>query len=358
MEIETANSLVRTAQTLVAPGKGILAADESTRTIGSRFAQLGVENTERNRRDFREMLFTTDGIGDCVSGVILYDETLRQVIPAKAGTSADGTSIVEILSRRSILPGIKVDTGAQPLAGAPGETVTEGLDRLRDRLNEYRELGARFTKWRAVINVGPSIPSDYCIEVNAHALARYAALAQEAGLVPIVEPEVMMTGNHSIDRCSEVTEFALRRMYDQLIEQRVMLEGTLLKSNMVVSGRDAQNRAAYQEVAKKTIACLMRAVPATVPGVMFLSGGQGDEEATSNLNAIVLKGREVGVPWELSFSFARGLQSAPMKVWAGNGSPAGHNWADAQGTFQTRVRLTAAARRGDLRLRGDDVIPE
>ena len=336
----TAHSLVRTAQTLVAPGKGILAADESTRTIGSRFAQLGVENTERNRRDFREMLFTTNGIGNYVSGVILYDETLRQ-------RGANGTSIVEILSQRGILPGIKVDTGAQPLAGAPGETITEGLDGLRDRLNEYRELGARFTKWRAVINVGPSIPSDYCIEVNAHALARYAALAQESGLVPIVEPEVMMDGDHSIDRCHEVTEFALRRVYHHLLEQRVMLEGTLLKSNMVVSGRDAPTRAASKEVAKKTISCLMRAVPATVPGIMFLSGGQGDEEATGNLNAIVLRGREVGTPWELSFSFARGLQSAPMKVWADSGAPM-KDWADAQGTFQTRVHLTAAARRGKL----------
>ena len=333
----TDQSLVGTAEALVAPGKGILAADESTRTIGGRFAQLGVENTEDNRRDYREMLFKSAGVADFISGVILYDETLRQC-------SADGTSIVEILSQRGILPGIKVDTGAQPLAGAPGEMVTEGLDGLRDRLAEYRELGARFTKWRAVINIGPSIPSDYCVEVNAHALARYAALAQEAGLVPIVEPEVMLNGDHSIDRCGEVTEYALRRVYDQLLEQRVILEGTLLKPNMVVSGRDAPTRAPSQEVAEKTVECLMRAVPAAVPGVMFLSGGQGDEEATCNLNSIVLKGREVGAPWELSFSFARGLQSAPMKVWAGNGA----NADDAQGTFQKRVRLTAAARRGEL----------
>ena len=333
----TDHSLVGTTQALVAPGKGILAADESTRTIGSRFALLGVENTEQNRRDFREMLFTTGGVDDYISGVILYDETLRQ-----RGT--DGTPIVGILSGRGILPGIKVDTGAQPLAGAPGEMVTEGLDGLRDRLNEYRELGARFTKWRAVINVGPSIPSDYCIEANAHALARYAALAQEAGLVPIVEPEVMMDGSHSIDECGEVTELALRRVYDQLLTHRVALECTLLKSNMVVPGRAAPDRAAPQEVAEKTMVRLMRAVPAAVPGIMFLSGGQGDEEATSNLNAIVLNGREVGAPWELSFSFARGLQSAPMKVWAGNGA----NAADAQGTFQTRVNRTAAARRGEL----------
>ncbi len=332
-----AQSLVRTAQELVAPGKGILAADESTRTIGSRFSQLGVDNTERNRRDYREMLFTTGGIGDYISGVVLYDETLRQ-------SGADGTSIVEILTRRGIVPGIKVDTGAQPLAGSPREMVTEGLDGLRHRLNEYRELGARFTKWRAVINIGPSIPTDYCIEVNAHALARYAALAQEAGLVPIVEPEVMMDGDHRVDKCQEVTELALRRVYDHLLVQRVLLEGTLLKSNMVVSGKKAQTRAKPHDVAEKTVDSLMRTVPAAVPGIMFLSGGQGDEEATNNLNAIALRGRSEGAPWELSFSFARGLQSAPLKVWAGNAA----NVAEAQGTFQTRARLTAAARRGEL----------
>ena len=333
----TADTLIRTARVLAAPGKGILAADESTRTIGSRFAQLGVENTERNRRDYREMLFTTVGIDSHISGVILYDETLRQ-------NGATGTSIVEMLSRRGVMPGIKVDTGAQQLAGSPREMVTEGLDGLRARLNEYRSLGARFTKWRAVINVGPTIPSEYCLEVNAHALARYAALAQEADLVPIVEPEVMMDGSHSIDRCQEVTELALRLVYDHLLQQRVLLEGTLLKSNMVVSGRDATFRAASQEVAEKTVETLMRAVPAAVPGIMFLSGGQGDEEATKNLNAIVLAGKDVGAPWELSFSFARGLQSAPLKVWAGNAA----NFSDAQATFQTRVHLTAAARRGEL----------
>ena len=333
----TAESLVRTAQTLVAPGKGILAADESTRTIGSRFVQLGIENTELNRRDYREMLFTTVGIDDYISGVILYDETLRQ-------RGASGTPIVEMLSRRGILPGIKVDIGAQQLANAPREMVTEGLDGLRDRLDEYRELGARFTKWRAVINVGPTVPTDYCIEVNAHALARYAALAQEAGLVPIVEPEVMMAGTHDIDRCQEVTEFALRRTYDHLLSQRVLLEGTLLKPNMVVSGRDAPIRTGAEEVARKTVETLMRAVPAAVPGIMFLSGGQGDEEATSNLNAIVLRGLEVGVPWELSFSFARGLQSAPLREWAGSDA----NVPSAQAAFQQRVRLTAAARRGEL----------
>ena len=333
----TADTTIWTAKALTEPGKGILAADESNRTIGSRFAQLGVENTEHNRRDYREMLFTTVGIDNHISGVILYEETLRQ-------NGATGTSIVEMLSRRGIMPGIKVDTGAHQLAGAPREMVTEGLDGLRARLSEYRALGARFTKWRAVFNVGPTIPSEYCLEVNAHALARYAVLAQEAGMVPIVEPEIMMDGSHSIDRCQEVTELALRRVYDHLLEQRVLLEGTLLKSNMVVSGRDASFRANPQEVAEKTLETLMRSVPAAVPGIMFLSGGQGDEEATRNLNAIVLAGQEAGAPWELSFSFARGLQSAPLQVWAGSVA----NVREAQETFQNRVRLTAAARRGEL----------
>ncbi len=333
----TAESLVQTAKTLVESGKGILAADESTRTIGARFLELGVENTEVNRRDYREMLFTTVGIDDYISGVILYDETLRQ-------RASSGTTIVDMLSRRGIMPGIKVDTGAQQLANAPREMVTEGLDGLRDRLSEYRELGARFTKWRAVINIGPGIPSDYCIEVNAHALARYAALAQEAGLVPIVEPEVMLAGAHDIDRCQEVTEVALQRTYEHLKSQHVLLEGTLLKPNMVVAGKDSSNRAGAEEVANKTVETLMRSVPAAVPGIAFLSGGQGDEEATSNLNAIVLRGREVGAPWELTFSFARGLQSAPLREWAGSGK----NVLKAQTTFQTRARLTAAARRGEL----------
>ena len=330
----TDRSLISTVEALVAPGKGILAADDSTRTIGSRFAALGIENTERNRRDYREMLFRTEDVDDYISGVILYDETLRQ-------KGADGDQIVELLTRRGIVPGIKVDTGAKTLAGTcDAEMVTEGLDGLRERLSEYRELGAQFTKWRAVINIGPHIPSAYCIEVNAHALARYAALAQEAGMVPIVEPEVMMDGEHSIDRCSEVTELTLRRVYHHMLSQRVALEGTLLKSNMVISGKNAPDRAGSREVAEKTMDCLMRAVPAAVPGVMFLSGGQGDEEATTNLNSIVLRGQEVGAPWELSFSFARALHSAAMKTWA-------INVTDAQNTFQKRAVLTASARRGE-----------
>ena len=336
----TANTLSDTASALVAPGKGILAADESNRTIGGRFAALGVESDERSRRDYREMLFRTSGVDAYISGVILYDETLRQ-------NTSDGQPIVDLLTGRGIMPGIKVDTGANPLAAAPGEMVTEGLDGLRDRLSEYAEIGARFTKWRAVINIGANgddiLPSDYCIAANAHALARYAALAQEAGLVPIVEPEVMMDGAHSIETCAAVTELTLRRMYDDLLIHRVDLAGTLLKANMVVSGKDADDRAEPREVAERTLDVLMRTVPASVPGVVFLSGGQGDEEATANLNAIVLRGREVGAPWELSFSFARGLQSAAMQKWAGDAA----NAEDAQAIFHTRATRTAAARRGE-----------
>ena len=335
----TANSLAETASALVAPGKGILAADESNRTIGSRFAALGVESTERSRRDYREMLFRTSGVDAYISGVILYDETLRQ-------NASDGQPIVDLLNGRGIMPGIKVDTGANPLAAAPGEMVTEGLDGLRDRLAEYADIGARFTKWRAVINIedgGDGLPSDYCIAANSHALARYAALAQEAGLVPIVEPEVMMDGAHSIETCAAVTELTLRRMYDDLLTHRVAPEGTLLKANMVVSGKDADDRAEPGEVAERTLDVLMRTVPASVPGVVFLSGGQGDQEATANLNAIVLRGREVGAPWELSFSFARGLQSAAMQKWSGSAA----NAEDAQSIFHTRATLTAAARRGE-----------
>lgn len=329
-------SLVATARALVAPGKGILAADESTSTIGSRFAALGIENSESNRRDYREMLFRTSGVDDYISGVILYDETLRQ-------NGADGTSIVDLLSDRGIMPGIKVDTGTQPLAGSPGELITEGLDGLRERLNEYRELGARFTKWRAVVTIGEDIPTSYCIEANAHGLARYATLAQEAGLVPIVEPEVMLDGDHSVDRCYEVTEATLREVYAHLARHGTLLEGTLLKPNMVVAGRDAPVRAASDEVARKTVDCLMRSVPAAVSGIVFLSGGQSDEESTANLNAISLRGRKVGAPWELSFSFARGLQSAPLTTWRGDAA----NVADAQGIFHNRAVLTSAARRGE-----------
>lgn len=326
-------SLVKTANSLVAPGKGILAADESTGTIGARFAALGVENVERNRRDYREMLVSTEGASKFISGVILYDETLRQ-------NCSDGTPMVKLLKERGIIPGIKVDTRAHPLAGAPGEVVTEGLDGLRSRMAEYYEIGARFTKWRAVIAIGPHIPSDYCIEVNAHALARYAALAQEAGLVPIVEPEVLMDGDHDIDRCYDVTQDTLREVYSQLAAQRVMLEGTLLKSNMVISGKEASNRAGPDEVAKRTVDCLMRNVPAAIPGVAFLSGGQGDEEATDNLRAINIRGKESGAPWQLTFSFARALQSTPLQIWAADQGAT----KTAQKAFYQRASQTAAAR--------------
>ena len=282
--MDNSQSLVKTANALVAAGKGILAADESTRTIGRRFADLGVENVESNRRDYRETLISAEGASEFISGVILYDETLRQ-------NGSDGTPIVKSLEKRGIIPGVKVDTGAQPLAGAPGEVVTEGLDGLRERMAEYYEIGARFAKWRAVIAIGPRIPSDYCIEANAHALARYAALAQEAGLVPIVEPEALMDGDHDITRCYDVTQRALREVYSQLASQRVMLEGTLLKPNMVLSGKDAPNRAGAEEVARRTVDCLMRNVPAAVPGIAFLSGGQSDEEATDNLRAMSIRGQ-------------------------------------------------------------------
>ena len=326
-------SLVKTANSLVAPGKGILAADESTGTIGARFAALGVENVEQNRRDYREMLVSAEGVSEFISGVILYDETLRQ-------SCSDGTPMVKLLEERGIIPGIKVDTRAHPLAGAPGEVVTEGLDGLRDRMAEYYEIGARFAKWRAVIAIGPHIPSDYCIEVNAHALARYAALSQEAGLVPIVEPEVLMDGDHGIDRCYDVTQDALREVYSQLASQRVMLEGTLLKPNMVLSGKEASNRAGPEEVAEKTVDCLMRNVPAAVPGIAFLSGGQSDEEATDNLRAINIRGKEVGAPWQLTFSFARALQSTPLRIWAANGGAP----LPAQKAFYRIASRTAAAR--------------
>jgi fructose-bisphosphate aldolase class I len=331
----TAQSLVETAKLLVAPGKGILAADESTGTIGKRFAALGIENTEENRRDYREMLFTAPGSSDHISGAILYDETLRQ-------KASGGGTIVDLLASRSIIPGIKVDTGVHPLAGAPGEVVTEGLDGLRDRLAEYREIGARFAKWRAVLTIGPDIPSRYCIEVNAHALARYAALCQEAGIVPIVEPEVMMDGTHTIHRCREATEATLGEVYDQLDRQRVMLEGTLLKPNMVISGKDAADRAESDEVAEKTLDCLMRTVPESVPGIVFLSGGQGDEEATANLNALSVLGRKSGAPWEISFSYGRALQSAPLGVWAEC-----RDRESSQKAFMRRTVLTATARRGE-----------
>jgi fructose-bisphosphate aldolase, class I len=329
------DQLAKTAKELVAPAKGILAADESTGTIKKRLDAIGVENTKENRRDYRELLFRTEGSADFISGVILFDETIRQ-------NAADGTPLVKLLTDKGVIPGIKVDKSTHDLPGSPEEKMTEGLDGLRDRLNEYRELGAKFTKWRAVITIGDGIPTDYCINVNAHALARYAALSQEAGLVPIVEPEVLMDGDHSIDRCFEVTEKTLREVFYQLGQQGVSLEGMLLKPNMVISGKDASNRAEPEEVAEKTITCFKRTVPSAVPGIVFLSGGQSDEEATVNLNAINVLAKQVNAPWELSYSYGRGLQAAPQKAWSGKKE----NAEAAQQAYLHRARLTSAARQG------------
>lgn len=327
--------LSEVARALVAPGKGILAADESSGTIKRRFDAIGVDNTEQNRRVYRELLFRTPGAAQYISGVILYDETIRQ-------KAADGTPFVTVLKDQGIAAGIKVDIGAKPLAGAPGELVTEGLDGLRERLAEYRQLGAAFSKWRAVITIGDGIPSTHCIEVNAHALARYAALSQEAGIVPIVEPEILMDGPHSIDRCYEVTLATLRDVFRQLAAQRVRLDGMLLKPNMVLSGTDASGRATPQEVARYTVRCFRETVPAAVPGIVFLSGGQSDDEATVNLDAINREAAKVGAPWELSFSYGRGLQAAPQKAWSGKPD----NVVAAQRAYQHRARVVAAARMG------------
>jgi fructose-bisphosphate aldolase class I len=322
-----------TAAALVAKGKGILAADESTPTIEKRFKSIGVPSTEDSRRAYRELLFTTPGIDAHISGVILFDETIRQA-------GADGTPLVEVLTRQGILPGIKVDTGAKPLAAAPGEKITEGLDGLRDRLSEYRDLGARFAKWRAVIAIGDGLPSRYCLEANAEALARYAALSQEAGLVPIVEPEVLMDGDHTIDRCFEVTEAALHATFAALFAQRVVYEQTLLKPNMVISAKGCPRQAGVEEVARRTVRCLRRAVPAAVPGIVFLSGGQSAELATAHLNAMNAMGETH--PWQLSFSYGRALQEPPLKTWKGDAA----NVGKAQAAFAHRARLNGAARYG------------
>jgi fructose-bisphosphate aldolase, class I len=327
-----AAQLHETAKALVAEGKGILAADESDGTIKKRFDSIDVESTEENRRAYRDLLFTTSGVEEFISGVILFDETIRQ-------SSADGTPFPKLLESRASIPGIKVDKGAKPLANAEGETVTEGLDGLRDRLNEYRELGARFTKWRAVISIGEGIPSEYCIWVNAHALARYAALSQEAGLVPIVEPEVLMDGGHTIERSFEVTSRTLHAVFTELRDQRVEPEGMLLKPNMVLSGYESSDQAGHDEVAQWTIRCLRRHVPAAVPGIVFLSGGQSDEDATANLNAMNALGPH---PWELSFSYGRALQAPALKAWRGEAP----NVEDAQKAFYRRAKFNGAARFG------------
>jgi fructose-bisphosphate aldolase class I len=325
--------LHETAQALVAEGKGILAADESSGTIQKRFDAIGVQSTEENRRAYRDLLFTTGGAGDYISGVILFDETIRQ-------SAADGTPFPKVLEQQGIIPGIKVDKGAKPLALAGVETVTEGLDGLRERLYEYRELGARFTKWRAVISIaGNDLPSDYAIWTNAHALARYAALSQEAELVPIVEPEVLMDGDHTIDRAYSVTSRTLQAVFTELYDQRVDFEGMLLKPNMVLPGYDSSQQVAHEEIAEKTITCFKRTVPAAVPGIVFLSGGQSDEDATARLNAMNARG---DAPWQLSFSYGRALQAAAQKAWSGKAE----NVEAAQRAFYHRAKMNSAARTG------------
>jgi fructose-bisphosphate aldolase class I len=327
-------SLEAVAKAMVAPGRGILAADESTGTIEKRLASIKVENSEDNRRAYRDMLFTAKGLSQYISGVILYDETLRQ-------KGVSGTPFVELLQKNGILPGIKVDTGAKDMALCPGENVTEGLDNLPKRCAEYVKLGAKFAKWRAVINIGKDIPSTACITANAHALARYAAICQATGLVPIVEPEVIMDTDHSIERCEEVTEWALNAVYDALYNQRVVLEGTVLKPSMVISGKGNSRQAPVDEVAERTVKVLRRCVPAAVSGIVFLSGGQSDELATDHLNAMNKKFGQ-GLPWPLSFSYGRALQAASLKAWKGAQASVGAG----QAALLHRSRMNSLAASG------------
>ena len=330
MNVQT---LEETARQLVAPGQGILAADESFGTIGKRFEAVGIESREENRRAYREMLFTTEGIGEFLSGVILFDETIRQ-------EASDGTPMPRVLERAGVIPGIKVDKSTVSLPLYPQEKFTQGLDGLGERLPEYRELGARFTKWRAVITIGDGIPTRGCVEANAGALALYAAFCQEHDLVPIVEPEVLIDGDHPIERCYEVTEWMLHATFDHLYEQGVELTGMLLKPNMVISGKEASRQAGVEEVAQATVECLLRSVPAAVPGIVFLSGGQSDLQATAHLNA--MNSMYDGLPWELSFSYARALQGQPMEIWGGDVGKV----EAAQKAFYHRLKMNGAARSG------------
>jgi len=320
------------AQAMVAKGKGILAADESMGTIKRRFDSIKIESSDNNRRAYREMLFTTKGVEEAISGVILFDETIRT-------SASDGTPFAQLLAKKGIMPGIKVDKGPVDIPGFPGEVVTEGLDGLRGRLKEYKELGAKFAKWRAVITIGDGIPTYTCLKANAHALARYAALCQEAVIVPIVEPEVLLDGNHSIERCQDVSEDTLRVTFAQLAEHRVYLEGMILKPSMVVSGKDNARQAGVEEVAERTIRCLKRTVPAAVPGIAFLSGGQSAVSATEHLNAMNKMGP---LPWQVSFSYARALQDPALKAWKGEAA----NVAEAQKIFYHRAKMNSAARSG------------
>jgi len=332
MSTPVVSELAKVAQAMVAPGRGILAADESTGTIGKRFQGIQVENTEEHRRAYRDMLFTAKALGEHISGVILYDETLRQ-------KSADGTPFPVLLQRQGVIPGIKVDAGAKDMALCPGETVTEGLDGLAKRCAEYVQLGAKFAKWRAVITIGAQIPSEACIEANAHALARYGAICQQAGLVPIIEPEVLMDGTHDIDRCEAVTEATLRSVFAALANQRVRLEEMVLKPSMVISGKDCPKQASVSEVAARTLAVLKRTVPAAVPGIAFLSGGQSDELASAHLDAMNRLG---GGPWALTFSYGRALQQPSLKAW--KGAPA--NVPAAQAALLHRARMNGLAALG------------
>ena len=324
------DQLAKTANEMVADDRGLLAADESTGTIGKRLDSIGAENTEDNRRDYRELLFRAEGLGKSISGAILYDETLRQ-------SAADGASLVSILQGQGIIPGIKVDTGAKELPGSQGEKITEGLDGLPARVEEYVGLGARFAKWRAVITIGDHIPSRHCIHTNAHALARYAKICQEGGLVPIVEPEVLMDGDHDIERCDRVTTMTLNTVFDELYAQDVALEGMILKPNMVISGSDCKTQAGIDEVAERTVQRLMRCVPAAVPGIMFLSGGQSEEDATAHLNA--MNAKFAPAPWKLSYSYGRALQQSCLKAWQGDA----RNVSAAQAVLLERAQANSAA---------------
>ncbi len=325
--------LNKVAQAMVAPGKGILAADESSGTIKKRFDAIGVESTEDSRRDYRELMFrTNEAMGNNISGVILYDETIWQ-------KAKDGTPLVDVIKKAGAIPGIKVDEGTKPLPNCPGELITIGLDKLADRLTKYYEQGARFAKWRAVIDIGTGIPSFTAISTNAHALARYAALCQAAQIVPIVEPEVLMDGDHDINRCAEITEFMLKETFQQLYYQRVALEGIVLKPNMAISGKKNAKRAPVQEVAERTVKMLKDCVPSSVPGIAFLSGGQSDEEATAHLDAM---NRIGGLPWKLTFSYGRALQAAPQKAWSGKSE----NVAAAQRAFAHRAKMNGLASLG------------
>jgi fructose-bisphosphate aldolase, class I len=326
------SELERIARAMVAPGKGILAADESSGTIKKRFDSIKLESTEEHRRSYREMLFTAPGAAQSLSGVIFYDETIRQ-------KTKDGVPFADYLARQAIVPGIKVDTGAKPLAMYPGETITEGLDGLRERLQEYHRLGARFAKWRAVIDIADGIPSRFAIDANAHALARYAALCQEQDIVPIVEPEVLMDGGHDIQRCSDVTESVLAATFDQLSAHRIYLEGIVLKPNMVISGKKAPKRASPEEVAESTVRVLKRHVPAAVPGIAFLSGGQSPEEATLHLS---LMNKLAPLPWNLTFSYGRALQDTALKAWGGQAA----NFEKGQKEFARRAKLNGLAAAG------------